>query len=62
MGILDRLLSEPPIDDVLHEQLLFKGMSEAEAHAADDADGHSLFIHPLLGTDVTLHRSSSLGS
>jgi hypothetical protein len=30
-------------------------MSEAEAHATDDADGHGFFIDSLLGTDVTLH-------
>jgi hypothetical protein len=61
MRIFNRLLSEPPINNILHGQFFSKGMAEAEAHATDDADGHGLFIHSLLRTDVTLHRSSSLG-
>jgi hypothetical protein len=30
-------------------------MAKTEAHPAHDTDGHGIFIHPLLCTDITLH-------
>jgi hypothetical protein len=55
VGVFDLLFPKPPVDDIGYNQLFLKGMSEAEAHATHDADGHGFFIDSLFGTDVTLH-------
>src|SRR3972149_3458828 len=57
MGIGNLLLPESPINDISHQQLLLKGMPRAESHPADDTNGYGIFVHSLLCTNITLHRT-----
>jgi hypothetical protein len=59
MGIGDSFLPESPVNNIFHQQLLFKGVPHAESHSADNTNGHGIFIHSLLCTDITLHEHSS---
>jgi hypothetical protein len=60
MGIGDAFLSETPIDDIPHGQFFLESMAKTQAHPTHNADGHGIFIYPLLSTNITLHlfRSS----
>jgi hypothetical protein len=60
MRIGDAFLPETPIDDIPHGQFFLESMANTETHPAHNADGHSIFIYPLLSTNITLHllRSS----
>ena len=60
MGVRYLLFPESPIDDIPHEQLLLESMAKTEAHPAHNTDGHGIFIHPLLSTNITFHSLSSL--
>jgi hypothetical protein len=59
MGIGDAFLPETPIDDIPHGQFFLESMAKTEAHPAHNADGHGIFVHSLLCTDITLHFSYS---
>ena len=59
MRILDLFLPEPPINNILDQQLLLNRMIEAETHSAYDTDRHCLFILSLLCTDVAFHDITS---
>jgi hypothetical protein len=59
MRIGDVFFSETPIDDIPHGQFLLESVAKTETHPAHNTDGHSIFIHPLLSTNITFHFSYS---
>jgi len=56
MGVIDLLLPETPIHDISDPELLLEGVTQTEAHPADDADGDGLFFDALFGADIAFHE------
>jgi hypothetical protein len=56
MGVIDLFLPETPIHDISNPELLLEGVTQTEAHPADDADGNGLFFDALFGADIAFHE------
>jgi len=59
MGVFDLFLPETPVHDVSDPEVLLEGVTQAEAHPADDTDGNGLFFDALFCADIALHEGSS---